>query len=96
VIADLTLSVLLALSSCIVDPQLPCLEIRRIDILQVVIEESCYDFGALLDQQHDPHTELGTQADVSQDWPCAGVSSKRRGSGALDRPRSRSVRGCQT
>jgi 2-polyprenyl-3-methyl-5-hydroxy-6-metoxy-1,4-benzoquinol methylase len=30
--------------SCIVDPQVPCLEIRRIDILQDVIEEGFYDF----------------------------------------------------
>jgi len=29
---------------CIVDQQLPCLEIRHIDILQDVIEEGSYDF----------------------------------------------------
>jgi SAM-dependent methyltransferase len=29
---------------CIVDPQVPCLEIRRIDILRDPIEEGCYDF----------------------------------------------------
>jgi SAM-dependent methyltransferase len=32
--------------NCIVDPQLPCLEIRKIDILQDVIEEGSYDFVA--------------------------------------------------